>query len=338
MIIDRITIHLQHQSSFFSFAIFNFFDDIVLISRPKALPSTVVSSETELIPTMGSMNNFRLCGDLINMMSFLAVMVRFLTSRNAQAISLRSLEILLLVCLCRYVDIFTSFYSLYNSVLKVVYIAISLTAVLKIRFYEPLRSTYDESMDSFPHWKVIVIPSFAFAAVFSVLDRGLRAHLDVMEFLWRVSIILEAFQLVPQLYLLRNYEDIECLTGSYIFGKSIYRMFYILNWIYRAQIGPHNLIHPMLNVLVYVCGVIQSLIGAYAVHQLRDKKWEPSGLLARTTYSQPRVSRLLEQPEQEESDMVAEEEVDAVQDEEAVVQPVNQDAQTELSEPLLRTV
>lgn len=240
------------------------------------------------------MNIFRFCGDAINTLSNLALLARLATSKNSQAISLRSLDLLVLVCITRYLDLFSTFYSWYNSCFKIFYLFASTTAVVGIRFYQPLKSTYDKSLDTFNHWKLAVAPCACLSVLITIiLDHFLLV--DYMgELLWRFSIFLEPFVLVPQLVLLLSYQEVESLTGGYIFGKSIYRSFYILNWIYRAHNERYYQHHPT----VYVCGVLHSLVGAKVINLLYQKGWHPSGLLSLSTYTQPRLSRLRQQDDE----------------------------------------
>lgn len=113
-------------------------------------------------------------------MSILILILRLRVSKSAVGISLKTQELFLLVFVTRYLDLFTTFYSFYNSFMKVAYIS-STTRVARvlpprpqngaesapsnrryiihmIRFKEPYRSKYDKSQDSFLHYKFAVAP------------------------------------------------------------------------------------------------------------------------------------------------------------------------------------
>jgi hypothetical protein len=45
--------------------------------------------------------------------------------------------------------------------------------------------------------------------------------------------------ILPQLFMLQKQGGAESLTGHYILLLGLYRLFYILNWIYRYATEPH---------------------------------------------------------------------------------------------------
>ena len=69
------------------------------------------------------MNAFRLAGDISHLASFFFLIHRLLQKRTAQGLSLKTQELYLLVFITRYLDLFTSFHSIYNTLMKCVYIA-----------------------------------------------------------------------------------------------------------------------------------------------------------------------------------------------------------------------
>lgn len=179
---------------------------------------------------------------------------RLYVAQNAQGISLGTQYLYLLVCLTRYTDLFTTFYSIYNSVLKVVFIAIEICLIIKIK-----RSDRDPELDNFPAIKCLVLPCLLLTLVHSwILQLTPRWFplLYLQEFLWRFSISLEAVAILPQLSLLKKYRIVENLTGNYVFLLGIYRFLYIINWIYRA----HNEPGYQHFYAVYASGVVQVLL------------------------------------------------------------------------------
>jgi len=104
------------------------------------------------------MNVFRLAGDMCHVFSIIILLLRLRVVKNAQGISCRTHELFLLVFVTRYLDLFTKFYSLYNSCMKVLYILTTASVINTIRFREPIASTYDRTQDSFLHWKFAVLP------------------------------------------------------------------------------------------------------------------------------------------------------------------------------------
>lgn len=63
--------------------------------------------------------------------------------------------------------------------------------------------------------------------------------LSHVQMLWMSSIYLESVAILPQLTLLMRTENIDNLTGNYVFLLGAYRSLYILNWIYRYFTETH---------------------------------------------------------------------------------------------------
>jgi len=77
-----------------------------------------------------------------------------------------------------------------------------------------------------------------------------------MQYLWEISIYLEAVAIVPQLIVLQRYREVENLTGHYVFLLGAYRALYIVNWVYRSY---HETYYKH-NWVVYICGIIQTCL------------------------------------------------------------------------------
>lgn len=203
-----------------------------------------------------SMNIFRLCGDMSHVFSIIVLLLRLRVAKNAQGISVRTHELFLVVFLTRYLDLFFQFYSIYNSVMKVLYITSTSMIIYTIRFTEPICSTYDKAQDTFLHWKFAAAPCLAIALITSMIGNGM--NFGFVEVMWTFSIYLESIAILPQLVVLQRYREVENLTGNYIFFMGAYRALYILNWIYRAYTEKYYQHH----YVVYFCGVLQTLLYA----------------------------------------------------------------------------
>eukprot|EP00577_Skeletonema_sp_RCC1716_P018261 CAMPEP_0113434992 /NCGR_PEP_ID=MMETSP0013_2-20120614/35993_1 /TAXON_ID=2843 ORGANISM="Skeletonema costatum, Strain 1716" /NCGR_SAMPLE_ID=MMETSP0013_2 /ASSEMBLY_ACC=CAM_ASM_000158 /LENGTH=244 /DNA_ID=CAMNT_0000325247 /DNA_START=186 /DNA_END=920 /DNA_ORIENTATION=+ /assembly_acc=CAM_ASM_000158 len=143
-----------------------------------------------------SMNIFRLCGDMCHVFSIIVLLLRLRVARNAQGISLRTHELFLLVFLTRYTDLFTTFYSLYNSVMKVLYIASTSSIVYAIRLQEPICSTYDRAQDTFRHWAFAVAPCAVLALLTHLISGGhfsASHELFLLVFLTRYTDLFTTF-------------------------------------------------------------------------------------------------------------------------------------------------
>ena len=193
-------------------------------------------------------------------------------------ISVRTNEVVLLVFVTRYLDLFTTFYSLYNTLMKILYIGSTASIIYTIKFQEPIKSTYDKSQDTFLHWKYAVAPCAVLGFLTHLLGSGL-GNFDPIELLWTFSIYLESIAILPQLIVLQRYREVENLTGNYIFFMGAYRALYIVNWIYRANYEPNYKHHWV----VYFCGVLQTLLYADFFYYYFKSKSKSGKILLPTT-------------------------------------------------------
>lgn len=200
------------------------------------------------------MNLFRMAGDLSHVISILVLILSIRVSQNAMGISMKTQELYLIVFLTRYLDLFTTFYSLYNSCMKVLYISSTAYILYMVRFTEPFKSTYEASHDSFLHLQFAVAPC-AVVALVGGLWGGFE-DFSIMEVFWSFSLYLEALAIVPQLIVLQRYREVENLTGHYVFFLGAYRLLYICNWVYRSY-HEENYHH---NYVVYACGILQTVL------------------------------------------------------------------------------
>lgn len=122
------------------------------------------------------MNLFRLAGDMAHVLSILVLLLRLRVTKNANGISLKTQELYLVVFLSRYLDLFTTFYSLYNTIMKILYISITAYIIYMIRMTDPFKHTYDKAHDSFLHWQFAVLP----CAVLGVLTNLIQGF-DLLE-------------------------------------------------------------------------------------------------------------------------------------------------------------
>ncbi len=117
-----------------------------------------------------SMNIFRLVGDLCHVVSIIILLLRLKVTKNAVGISIKTQELYLIVFCTRYLDLFTTFYSLYNSVMKILYISSTAYIIYLVRRTEPYLSTYDKSLDSFR--QILAIVPCALLATITNLYQG----------------------------------------------------------------------------------------------------------------------------------------------------------------------
>jgi ER lumen protein retaining receptor len=89
--------------------------------------------------------------------------------------------------------------------------------VYTIHFQEPIKSTYEASRDTFPHWKWMVAPCAGIALLLCLISYDYK----YMVLLSRFALYLDSIAIVPQLVVLQNYDECDYLTGSYIFFKGL---------------------------------------------------------------------------------------------------------------------
>lgn len=195
------------------------------------------------------MNIFRIAGDMTHLLSFIVLLAKIRSNRSCRGISLKTQQLYALVFVCRYLDIFTNFLSLYNSIMKLIFLSCTFAILYYMMHDRVVKQTYDKEQDTFRSWTLI-----AACAALSLL---IHLKLSIMELLWTFSIYLEAVAILPQLFLLQRTQNIDNMTADYIFLLGSYRALYILNWIYR-----HATEHRYRQWIVWVPGIVQTALYA----------------------------------------------------------------------------
>lgn len=131
------------------------------------------------------LNFFRLLGDLFHVISIFLLIIRLSVTKNAVGISIKTQELYLLVFLTRYLDLFTTFYSFYNTIMKILYILSTSYVIYMVYGTEPFKTNYEKSHDSFLHWYFAVIPCLLLAIITVVLQ-----GFDVLEVYFYLNLYL----------------------------------------------------------------------------------------------------------------------------------------------------
>eukprot|EP00897_Mesotaenium_endlicherianum_P002313 jgi/Mesen1/2109/ME000151S01372 len=195
------------------------------------------------------MNIFRFAGDMTHLMSILLILLKIITIKSCAGISLKTQELYVLVFTTRYLDLFFSYISLYNTLMKLIFLASSYAIVWYMRYDKVVRQKYDKEQDTFRHI-FLIIP----CAVLALL---INHQYRITEILWTFSIYLEAVAILPQLVLLQRTKNVDNLTGNYVFFLGAYRGFYLLNWIYRYATEKHY-----RQWIVWISGIVQTALYA----------------------------------------------------------------------------
>ncbi|TVU13877.1 hypothetical protein EJB05_37309, partial [Eragrostis curvula] len=123
-------------------------------------------------------------------------------------VSLKTQELYALVFVTRYLDIFTDFISLYNTIMKLIFLGSSFSIVWYMRRHKMVRRSYDKDHDTFRH-QFLILPCLILALL-------IHEKFTFREVMWTFSIYLEAVAIFPQLVLLQRTRNIDNLTGQYV--------------------------------------------------------------------------------------------------------------------------
>ncbi|CAH2034300.1 unnamed protein product [Thlaspi arvense] len=218
------------------------------------------------------MNIFRFAGDMTHLISILILLLKIYATKSCAGISLKTQELYALVFLTRYLDLLTDYVSLYNSVMKIVFIASSLAIVWCMRRHPLVRRSYDKDLDTFRHQYVVLAcfvlalvlhEKFTVQEVFSnefhiiAMQYVKSVNLKPLQVFWAFSIYLEAVAILPQLVLLQRSGNVDNLTGQYVVFLGAYRGLYIINWIYRYFTEDH-----FTRWIACVSGLVQTALYA----------------------------------------------------------------------------
>lgn len=190
------------------------------------------------------MNIFRLAGDLSHLLAIIVLLLKIWKTRSCAGISGKSQILFSIVYITRYLDLFTTFISVYNSVMKVVFIGASLATVFLM--FVKFRATYDRNHDSF-RIEFLLIPTVVLALL-------INHDFTVLEILWTFSIYLESVAILPQLFLVSKTGEAESITSHYLFALGSYRALYLINWIWRYIMESHY------DLIAIFAGVIQTIL------------------------------------------------------------------------------
>eukprot|EP01111_Echinosteliopsis_oligospora_P009535 TRINITY_DN2810_c0_g1_i1.p1 TRINITY_DN2810_c0_g1~~TRINITY_DN2810_c0_g1_i1.p1 ORF type:complete len:219 (+),score=23.46 TRINITY_DN2810_c0_g1_i1:125-781(+) len=208
------------------------------------------------------MNLFRLGGDMLHLVSILILLLKMRSHKSCAGISLKTQIMYVLVFTTRYLDLFTNHYSLYNTVMKIIFLGTTYTIVYLMS--TKYRASYDRENDTF-RTIFLIAPSFVLGLMFGYK----KTYFDsLFEILWSFSIFLESVAILPQIFLLQRTGEVENLTSDYIFALGSYRALYLLNWIYKA-------IHDDTGTdwIVWIAGIIQTALYCDFFYYYLTSKW-----------------------------------------------------------------
>uniref|UniRef100_A0A0P6JEH4 ER lumen protein-retaining receptor n=4 Tax=Hystricomorpha TaxID=33550 RepID=A0A0P6JEH4_HETGA len=210
-------------------------------AAPRQSASPRLSPARALLPAM---NLFRFLGDLSHLLAIILLLLKIWKSRSCAGISGKSQVLFAVVFTARYLDLFTNYISLYNTCMKVVYIACSFTTVWMI--YSKFKATYDGNHDTF-RVEFLVFPT-------AVLAFLVNHDFTPLEILWTFSIYLESVAILPQLFMVSKTGEAETITSHYLFALGVYRTLYLFNWIWRYHF------EGFFDLIAIVAGLVQTVL------------------------------------------------------------------------------
>lgn len=212
------------------------------------------------------MNIFRLSGDMLHLTSIMLLLWKLHKCKSCVGVSCRMQEMYALVFIFRYLDLLWSYISVYNTVMKVVFITSTVYLIHLMRFRSPICQTYERSTDSFPYETYLLGPCFIMGVITT-------EEYSLTEILWTVSIWLESVAILPQLVLLQQIREVENLTSDFVGAMGAYRAFYLLNWIYRYFADDY------VNWVGWIGGALQTVLYADFFYYFARSKWYGNKLI-----------------------------------------------------------
>ncbi|CDK27060.1 unnamed protein product [Kuraishia capsulata CBS 1993] len=206
------------------------------------------------------LNLFRIAGDISHLVSILILLQTIEKGKTTSGISLKTQILYVVVFVTRYLDLLTTYVSLYNSLMKIFFIASSVYVVWLMT--SKYNKKFKEDQDVFPV-KYLVGGSFVMSLLF-------HYKFTFSEILWSFSLWLEAVCILPQLFLLQKTGEAKAITTHYIFALGLYRALYIPNWFYRYYS------ENRLDLLSVSAGLLQTTIYSdffYVYYQKVLKNW-----------------------------------------------------------------
>lgn len=165
-----------------------------------------------------------------------------------------------LVFCFRYMDLLWSYISLYNTVMKLIFITTTLYLVYLMRYKPPICNTYERTTDSFQYELYLLGPCFVLGVIFT-------DEYTITDILWTSSIWIESVAIIPQLILLQSIREVENLTSDFVGTMGLYRAFYILNWVYRYFAEDY------VNIVGWLGGLLQTGIYCDFLYYFAKSKW-----------------------------------------------------------------
>jgi ER lumen protein retaining receptor len=184
---------------------------------------------------------FQLAADWLHVLAVITLLLKVLKSKSCAGISGKTQILYTLVFSTRYLDLFVTYISLYNTFMKILFLCVSYGMVCLI--YIIYSESYDRNRDSF-FILLLILPAVLLAPMFN-------NEFSLIEVLYSFSIILEAVAIWPQFFMISKVRQVNIIVFFYLLLLGSYRAFYILKWIYYYQTLGY------INTVTFVPGIVQ---------------------------------------------------------------------------------
>ena len=175
----------------------------------------------------------RYLADFLHLAAIFLLILRIYTYKSCRGLSYRTQEIYLVVFLSRYgFSLFNKIghHNIYTLIMKVAFILGTAFTIYLVKFKRPHSLTFEWMHDKLPHYFTI----YPLAAILTIIFHVTISQNIFKIYCWSFSVILEAFAMLPQLYMLREVSDLEVFSSKYVLCLGLYRLLYIFTWIQRS--------------------------------------------------------------------------------------------------------
>lgn len=170
-------------------------------------------------------NVFRIAADVVHCLSIYLLLKQIHSSQSVAGLSVKTQLLYLIVYATRYTDLFIARKQyLWNLVLKIVYLSTG-AYVLWLMIHKHRTTRSPANIDTFKV-RYLFLFAIVMAAVF-------HPKLTLTELLWSFSIWLESVAILPQLFMIQRTGKAETMTAHYVMALGVYRLLYLINWVYR---------------------------------------------------------------------------------------------------------
>ncbi|EAY01140.1 ER lumen protein retaining receptor, putative [Trichomonas vaginalis G3] len=190
-------------------------------------------------------NIFRYIADFTHLASIVLLLYKMFSRKTCVGVSLKTHILYLSIYLFRYCNPYLFDPPLYNIFFKFTYIISSIVIIALI--LTKYKRTYEKRHDNF---RIIIIYIICLPLAYFTSPSNRIWQLTNCYSLW-----LEAFAILPQLFLISRSRKVDVMNKEYIFLLSIYRLFYLINWIYKYFTETGS-----TATYVWITGILQTII------------------------------------------------------------------------------